>query len=110
MDRLPEQHLDSLPDWKRSEVYRQIGSICAFRSQELPEVEVAKKAKFDSVEDMSFRLKRWGLSGLVPLEEHALLNSPVPEGTPAHKARSSSPPQEVPSASAAADLFSEALD
>lgn len=43
--------------------------VCAFRSQRWPEDKVADKAKFGSVEDMYFRLKRWGLSGLVPLKE-----------------------------------------
>ncbi|MCA1718966.1 MAG: hypothetical protein LC781_19770 [Actinobacteria bacterium] len=33
------------------------------------EAEVAKNAKFNSVEDMYFRLKRWGLPGLLPQEE-----------------------------------------
>jgi hypothetical protein len=61
MDKLPEQHLDSLPDWKRREVYQQSGTDCAFRSQSLREDEVAQKATFDAVDEMYFRLKRWGL-------------------------------------------------
>jgi len=36
------------------------------RGKRLPEDEVAKKAQFDSVEDMHFQLKRWRLPGLVP--------------------------------------------
>jgi hypothetical protein len=74
------------------------------------EDEVAKKAKFDSVEDMYFRLRRWGLSGLVPLEKEALPNSPAREGTLGPKARSSSQPEELPKASTAAELFNEAID
>ena len=55
MDRLPGQHLDSLPDWKRREVYQQIGTVCAFRSKGLREDEVARKAKFDLVPELIFR-------------------------------------------------------
>ena len=66
MDSLPEQHIDSLPERNREEAYRQVGIVCAFRSQGLSENDVAKKAKFTSVEDMYFRLERWGLHGLVP--------------------------------------------
>jgi hypothetical protein len=61
MNRLPGQHLDSQPDWKRRDVYQQIGTVSAFRSQGLREAEVAQKATFDAVDDMYFRLKRWGL-------------------------------------------------
>ena len=71
MNSLPEQHIDTLPKDAREDAYRQVGMVCAFRSQGLAEDEVADKAKFDSVGDMYFRLKRWGLSGLVPLEEES---------------------------------------
>jgi hypothetical protein len=43
--------------------------VCAFRSKGLSEDEVVDKTNFDSVEDMCFRLERWGLSGLLPLED-----------------------------------------
>ena len=69
MDSLPEQHIDSLPKYKQEETYRQIGMVCAYRAKGLSEDEVAEKAQFNTVEDMYFRLKRWGLPGLVPREE-----------------------------------------
>jgi hypothetical protein len=72
MDTLPEQHIDSLPERNREEAYRQVGIVCAFRSQGLSEYDIAKKAKFASVEDMYFRLERWGLHGLLPLKAEEL--------------------------------------
>lgn len=107
MDSLPEQHVDSLPNWKREEAYRHVGMVCAYRIQGLSEDEVAKKVKFDSVEDMYFRLKRWGLSGLVPLEEES---EETPKTARERKARGSGPVVELPSASNAIPLFREKLD
>jgi hypothetical protein len=69
MNSLPDQHIDSLPSAKREEAYRQVGMVCAFRMKGQLEADVAKNAKFNSVEDMYFRLKCWGLSGLLPQEE-----------------------------------------
>jgi hypothetical protein len=66
MNNLPEQHIDSLPNSKREEAYQQIAMVCFYRAQGLEEDEVADKASFNSVEDMYFRLRRWGLSGLAP--------------------------------------------
>lgn len=71
MDSLPEQHIDSLPKHKQEEIYLQVAMVCACRKQGLPLDEVAHNAKFSSVEDMYFRLERWGLSGLLPLREEA---------------------------------------
>jgi hypothetical protein len=69
MDSIPEQHIDSLPETKRDEAYLQVAMVCAFRKQGLSEDEVAHKAKFNSTQDMYFRLERWGLSGLLPLRK-----------------------------------------
>jgi hypothetical protein len=116
MDRLPEQHLDSLPNWKSREVYLQIARICAFRSQGLSEDEVAQEARFSSVDDMYFRLKRWGLSGLVPLEKETHLDSePQQEAvaqdeSKAPKARTSGKVEDLPSARNAMPLFREVLE
>src|SRR5215213_7803674 len=106
MDSLPDQHIDSLPKQKRREAYMQVGMVYAFRSKGLPEGEVAQRAKFESVEDMYFRLKRWGLTGLLPPERQEELPKPTAFGAePKQKARSSSQHQELPNASAAAELF-----
>jgi len=69
MDSLPEQHIDTLPKDKQTEAYRQIFMVCRCRAEGDSVEEVAKEAKFSSVEDMYFRLKRWGLSGLLPSPE-----------------------------------------
>jgi len=107
MDSLPEQHIDSLPNSSREEAYRQIGTVCAFRMQGLSEEEVAKKAGFSSVGDMYFRLKRWGLSGLLPLKEES---EKAPKSVRERKARGSGTVVELPSADAAAPLFREKLE
>src|SRR4051794_27507016 len=107
MDSLPEQHINSLPKEAREGAYRQIGMVCAFRMREFSEDEVARKAKFSSVEDMYFRLKRWGLPGLLPLEEESEKTSKT---TPERKARNSGQVIELPSAGNAATLFREKLE
>jgi hypothetical protein len=66
MDSLPDQHIDSLPKDAREDAYWKISVIGLLRGKRFPEDEVAKKAQFDSVEDMHFQLKRWRLPGLVP--------------------------------------------
>ncbi len=101
MDSLPEQHIDSLPKYKREGTYRQIGMVCAFRAKGLSEDEVAEKAQFNTVEDMYFRLKCWGLSGLVPREEDVDKTE--------RRARTTSEPVELPSAYDALPLFHRAL-
>src|SRR5215204_1821049 len=111
MDSLPVEHINSLPRPKREEAYRRVGMVCAFRSRGLSESEVAKRAGFRSVGNMYIRLERWGLSGLLPPEKQA--ESPKPktiDTKPKQKARSSGQPQELPNASAAAELFDEMLD
>ncbi len=107
MDSLPEQHIDSLPKRKRDEAYIQIGMVGYFRSQGCSENEVAKSAKFDSVEDMYFRLKRWGLPGLVPLKEEPEEASKTARE---RKGRASGPVADLPPAGAATPLFREKLD
>ncbi len=107
MNSLPEQHIDSLPEHKRQETYIQIGMIGYYRSQGLPENEVAERAKFGSVEDMYFRLNRWGLSGLLPLEEES---KKTQKTVPERKARGSGPVVELPPADTATPLFREKLE
>jgi hypothetical protein len=107
MDNLSDQHIDSLPKDAREDAYQQVGMVCAYRSLGLSEDEVAKKAKFRSVDDMYFRLKRWGLSGLLPLEEEA---KKMPKTIRQRKARGSGPITELPSADNAAPLFREKLE
>jgi hypothetical protein len=77
MDSLPDQHIDSLPKDAREDAYWKISAIGVLRGKRLPEDEVAKKAQFDSVEDMYFRLKRWGLTGLLPPERQEELPKPT---------------------------------
>src|SRR5918994_2508121 len=111
MGTLPDQHIDSLPKQKREEAYRQVGMVCAFRSKGLEEDQVAKRAKFESVEDMYFRLKRWGLTGLLPPERQEEFPEPTAFGAePKQRARGSGPSEEGPDASGAVDLFEEILD
>ncbi len=107
MGSLPEQHIDSLPKEKREDAYWQISAICICRGKGLSEDEVAKKARFDSVEDMYFRLKRWGLTGLLPLEEES---EEVSKTAQERKGRASGPVEDLPPAGAATPLFREKLD
>ena len=107
MDSLPDQHIDSLPRDAREGAYQQVGMVCAYRKLGLSEDEVAKKANFGSVDDMYFRLKRWGLSGLLPLEEEV---KKTPKTTRKREARGSGPTTELPSADNAAPLFREKLE
>jgi hypothetical protein len=69
MNSLPEQHIDSLPKNAREDAYWKVSAVCVLRGKGLSEDEVADKLEFSSVEDMYFRLRRWGLPGLVPLTE-----------------------------------------
>src|ERR687898_269915 len=57
MDNLPDQHIDSLPKQKRRGAYRQVGMVCAFRSEGREEDQVAKRAKFESVDEMLEELR-----------------------------------------------------
>jgi hypothetical protein len=107
MDSLPDQHIDSLPKDARKDAYRQVGMVCAHRFLGLSKDEVAKKAKFRSVDDMYFRLKRWGLSGLLPLEEEA---KATPKTTRKRAARGSGPVIELPPADNATPLFRAKLE
>jgi hypothetical protein len=102
MDSIPEQHIDSLPKYKREETYRQIGMVCAYRAKGLSEDEVAEKARFNTVEDMYFRLKRWGLLGLVPREEDV-------DKTERRAGTTREEPAELPPAYDARPLFYRAL-
>ena len=60
MDSVPEQHINSRPEHKREEAYVQVAMVCTFRKQGFSEEEVAERAHFSLVDDMYFRLKRWG--------------------------------------------------
>ena len=84
MNSLPDQRIDSLPKDAREEAYWQVSAVCILRGKGLSEDEVAEKAKFGSVGDMYFRLKRWGLSGLVPESEEAP-KLPTKKGKPKAK-------------------------
>jgi hypothetical protein len=113
MESLSVQHIDSLPKDAREAAYWKVSAVCLLRGKGRPEDEVAKKAGFSSVEDMYFRLKRWGLSGLLPLEgdseieeESGKTSKTVGEG----KARASGPVEQLPPASNAISLFREALE
>jgi len=60
---------------------------------------------------MYFRLKRWGLTGLLPPERQEELHKPTAFGAePKQRPRGSGPSEEVPDASGAVDLFDELLD
>jgi hypothetical protein len=69
MDNLPVQHIDSLSKGAREDAYWKISVVGVLRGKGLPEDEVAKRARFDSVEAMHSQLKRWGLPGLLPSTE-----------------------------------------
>ena len=111
MDSVPEQHIDSLPKHNREDAYWQISTVCYLRGQGWEDEEIVNKARFDSVEDMYFRLKRWGLTGLLPPERQEELPKPTAFGAePKQRPRGSGPSEEVPDASGAVDLFDEMLD
>jgi hypothetical protein len=75
------------------------------------ESEIAEKAGFHTEEGMYHWLESWDFASLLPLENQA--ESPKPktiDTKPKQKARSAGQPEEMPNASAAAELFNEALD
>jgi hypothetical protein len=111
MDSVPEQHIDSLPKHNREDAYWQISTVCYLRGQGWEDEDIVNKARFESVEDMYFRLKRWGLTGLLPPERQEELPKPTAFGAePKQRPRGSGPSEEVPDASGAVDLFDEMLD
>ena len=105
MNSLPEQHIDSLPKDAREAAYWKVSAVCVLRGKGLSEDKVADKAGFDSAEDMYFRLKRWGLSGLVPPEGE----SSEPDKARRRGLTASGKPTELPPAHGAALLFYQAL-
>jgi hypothetical protein len=113
MDSVPDQRIEALPGAVRKEAYMKIEALCYLRgrSRTYSERQIAEKAGFGSVGAMYHQLKSWGLTGLLPPEKQA--ESPKPktiDSKPKQKARSSGQPQELPNASAAAELFDEMLD
>ena len=87
-----------------------IEALCFLRAHTaLSDDEIAKKAGFGSVEAMHHQLKTWELAGLLPPEKQEETPKPRVE-KPGPRTRNSDPPEEVADASAAADLFNEALD
>ena len=104
MNSLSEQHIDALPPDNREQAYRQVGMVCVFRSQGLSEDEIAEKARFDSVEDMYFRLNRWGLPGLLPESEKTVT---PPRERKAHSAKGER--QQLPTIENAATTFEDTI-
>ena len=109
MESLPEQRIEALPGATRKEAYDKIGLICLGRSKAYPEHDIAKKAGFGGVDAMHHQLRSWGLTGLLPPEKQVETPKPKAE-KPGQSGRKLSQPEEVADASAAADLFSEALE
>lgn len=99
-NRIPEQHIDSLPKDKREEAYEQVARLAAARLNGIEsEEELARKAGFPSVEAMRSRLEVWGLTGLLPLG-----SKPKPVGE--RKARGAEgEPVELPLPTSAMPLF-----
>jgi len=111
MHSLLDQRIEAIPGATRKEAYDKIKLICVGRANRRSEHEIAKKARFGSVEAMYHQLKAWGLTGLLPPEKQAESTKPKTIDTkPKQKAHSSGQPEEVPNASAAAELFNDALD
>jgi len=112
MESLPKQRIEALPGATRRETYFKVEALCALRRlRTYSEDEIAKKAGFGGVEAMYHNLKTWGLTGLLPPEKQE--EAPKPKGVdeePSLKARSSSQPEVLPDAKAAAELFNEALE
>ena len=113
MDSLPEQRIEVLPGATRYEAYLAIETICELRRRKNPqkysEDEIARRAGFFDAKAMYHQLKVWGLSGLLLPENQGETSEPKAE-KPEPRARTSSPPEELPNVSAAADLFNEALE
>jgi transposase-like protein len=110
MESIPEQHIEALPGATRKEAYDRIGLISVLRDKRTySEQEIAKKAGFGGAEAMYQWLKTWRLSGLIPPDKQE--GASKPKATkPGPSARTSSPPEDVVNANAAADLFNDALD
>jgi hypothetical protein len=70
MDSIPEpqQHIDSLREPARQAAMKQVAALCAARYLQGidNEEELAKKARFPSVDAMRSRLRAWGLHGMLP--------------------------------------------
>jgi len=110
MESMPEQHIEALPGATRREAYERIGLISVLREQRTySEHELAKKAGFGGAVAMYQWLKAWRLSGLIPPDKQEGIPKPKAK-KPGPSARTSSPPEEVANANAAADLFNDALD
>ncbi len=112
MESLPEQRIEALSGATRKEAYWKVEALCFLRAHKnLSEDEIAEKAGFGGTEAMHQQLRIWGLTGLLPPEHQRGTSKPkAVDEKPRRKARSSSSPRGLPNASAAADLFSEALD
>jgi hypothetical protein len=110
MGSIPEQHMEGLPGATRKNAYEKIQMVSYLRNRTTySEHEIAEKAGFGGAEAMHQQLRTWGLTGLIPPDKQE--GTPKPKAKkPGPSARTSSPPEEVVSPNAAADLFNDALE
>lgn len=104
--------MESLPKAERVRALQTLGVWCQMElTGSAPPQTVLERLNFNSVEAMRIQLANWGAPVWITQDEEATEKPMVQEPiTPKRQARSSGPLQEVPDASAAADLFSEALE
>jgi hypothetical protein len=78
----------------------------------LSDEQIAEKLRFDSAEEMRAKLESWNLPDWLVGQDTATTSgsTKAKKCDRARQARNSSPIEEVPNASAAADLFNEMLD
>ncbi len=80
MNSLPEQHIDSLPKDRRKKAYEAVALLWAARMLGITsEEELAKKAKFPSVDAMHVNLQNWGLVGMLPETSRPTRQPKVPK-------------------------------
>jgi hypothetical protein len=104
--------MGGLSDWDRKKALKATMFLCIRQLQGLGAgKQEAQQLGFGSVKAMRTQLRNWGAPDWITQEEPAAEKPKAPKPTPSERqARSSSQPEEVPDASAAAGLFNEAID
>jgi hypothetical protein len=110
MDSLPEQHIDSLPKELRKKAYEKVALLWAARMQGITsEEELARKAKFPSVEAMHANLQTWGLAGMLPETSRLTRKPKMPKSGKRQPGPGTARSTELPAALLASELFAHTL-
>jgi hypothetical protein len=104
--------MGSLSNWDQEKALKATMFLCMRQLQgREPEEQGAQQLDFGSVKAMRTQLGHWSAPDWITQEEPVDEKPRAPKPAPSERqARSSSQPEEVPDASAAAGLFNEAID